>query len=646
LIFRSNKRFACICFIILLGSCTYVKAQDTVLLKDVEVATTKQQLSQIGKRREQIDSTVKEQFRFNSVGDLLSFNSAVFIKSYGPGALATTAFRGGNAAQTAILWNGFNIQNPMLGQIDLALMPSLLFENVEIEYGGSSSLWGSGAVGGSILLNNRTAFGKGVVTTVNLSSGSFGLLNGASSFLVSGKKFISSTKIYLNHSDNNYLYKDSTDHVDPLKRQRNAGYEFKGLMQEFKFLLSSKQFVSVNAWYADNERKLPAFDPQAESKAWQFDRSLRLTAGWNYVVSKFKSNVKAGFFNDKINYTDSLISLFSKSNAVNFVVENENYVNWAKNNRLNFGVNYTGSQATTDNYVSTKSLYRCSFVAGNKFSFFNNKFVTYISARAEYFSVGTLPVTGNAALEYQLKKKIRLSVNAAKVYRQPTLNELYWVPGGNQHLKPEQGYTTEGTVSYREQLKFILFEVSGSVYSRQINDWILWIPGPGGNPSPVNLQKVWSRGSETNWKLHFLKNKFRAGIGVITSYVLSTALSGENDPDSYRDDNTVSKQLIYTPRYTVNANIFLSYDKLQLTYYHQYIGYRFTTSDDSQWLDPYHVSSLRINYGMVISKNKFGLFASCNNLFNANYSVLAGRMMPLRNYEIGINMQTTMKQKQ
>jgi vitamin B12 transporter len=475
---------------------------------------------------------------------------------------------------------------------------------------------------------------------VNLSTGSYGLLNGASSFLVSGKKFISATKIYLNHSDNNYQYKDTTDHVSPLKRQRNASYEFKGLMQEFKFLLNSKQFISVNAWYADNERKLPAFDPQAESKSWQFDRSLRLTAGWNYVISKFKSNVKAGFFNDKINYTDSLISLFSKSNATTFITENENYVDWGKNNRLNFGVNYTGSQASTNNYASTKSLYRASFVVGNKFSFFKDKFVTYVSARAEYFSVGALPVTGNVALEYKPLKNIKMSVNGAKVYRQPTLNELYWVPGGNEHLKPEQGYTAEGNISYKEQVKFLSLEISGSAYSRQIQDWILWIPGPGGNPSPVNLQKVWSRGTETNWKLGFLKNKFRAGVGVITGYVLSTVLSAASE-----NDNTASKQLIYTPRYTVNGNIFFGYDKLQLTYYHQYIGYRFTTSDNSQWLNPYYISSLRISCGIEVSKTRFGLFASCNNLFNTNYNVLAGRMMPLRNYEIGINMQTTTKQK-
>ncbi len=65
---------------------------------------------------------------------------------------------------TAILWNGFNIQNAMLGQTDLSLLPAVFFDEVEIEYGGSSAVWGSGAVAGSIHLNNRAGFGRGLKT--------------------------------------------------------------------------------------------------------------------------------------------------------------------------------------------------------------------------------------------------------------------------------------------------------------------------------------------------------------------------------------------------------------------------------------------------------------------------------------------------
>ncbi len=618
---------------------TYVYGQDTVALQSVEVIAKKTGLSQIGKKTEQVDSTIKEQFKLNSIGDLLSLNTPVFIKNYGPGQIATTAFRGGNASQTAILWNGFNIQNAMLGQSDLALMPSFLFEDIEVEYGGSSSLWGSGAVGGSVHLKNKTLFDQGIKTSANFGTGSFGLKNVSTSILFSKRRFISSSKIYNSLSDNNFNYKDTADKERPLKQQKNAGYNFLGLMQELKFLINSKQVASVNAWLNVNKRRLPAYDPSVENKTYQRDDATRVTANWNFMGNALKSGIRAGYFEDKINYTDSLAANFSKSKVQTVIAENENFLTWQQHHQFNFGVNFTSSTANTNNYTGAKTLNKLSVLAGNKFSFFNDKWLTYISARVDYFSVGTLPVTGNISTEYHLTKQIQLMASAAKVYRQPTLNELYWLPGGNINLKPEQGFTYEGNINYKTQLtkEFSVF-ISGAAFSRKIDNWILWIPGPGGNPSPVNLQQVWSRGTETTWRIHYQKNKFRYKINVVTGYVLSTIQASNQE-----NNNTVGKQLIYTPRYTVNSSVLVGYDKSAVTFYDQYMGYRFTSSDNMQWLNPYHISSLRLNYYLETKLLDFIVFAACNNLFDKNYIILSGRPMPLRNYEVGITLQTKNK---
>ncbi len=639
---KINKHFACdfnfivkaLGFLFVLIS-QFSFAQDTVPLQSVEVIAKKIQLSQIGKKTEQIDSTIKEQFKLNSIADLLSLNTPIFIKNYGPGALATTAFRGGNASQTAILWNGFNLQNAMLGQSDLSLMPSFLFENIDVEYGGSSSLWGSGAVGGSIHLNNRPLFDQGLKAMTNFGAGSFGLKNISTNVLFSNHRFISSSKIYDSRSTNNFNYQDTTDKEYPIKQQKNASYDFLGLMQELKFLINSKNILSVNAWLNTNKRRLPSFSPQAESKTYQRDDATRITANWSFINSKFRSGVRAGFFEDKINYTDSLISLFSKSKTRTIIAENENYLNWHRHHQLNFGINFSSSSAFTNNYESTKTLSRASLLVGNKFSFLEDKWLTYVSARAEYFSVGTLPVTGNVSTEYNLTKHFVLMASTAKVYRQPTLNELYWLPGGNINLKPEQGYTYEGSINYKTQISNVSLFISGAAYSRKIDNWILWVPGVNGNPSPINVQQVWCRGTETTWKIHYYKNKFSYKVNVVTSYVLSTV-----EANAQENDNTVSKQLIYTPRYTVNANILLGYNKMALTFFNQYVGYRFTTSDNSQWLNPYQVSSLRLNYSVDSKLADFIVFAACNNLLNKNYTVLSGRPMPLRNYEFGITIKT------
>lgn len=65
-------------------------------------------------------------------------------------------------------------------------------------------------------------------------------------------------------------------------------------------------------------------------------------------------------------------------------------------------------------------------------------------------------------------------------YRFPSMNDLYWRPGGNPDVKPEDGYSYDASVAYRKQLYRGLFldaEVSG--YLMYIDNWILWLPKDG-----------------------------------------------------------------------------------------------------------------------------------------------------------------------
>lgn len=608
--------------------------QDTTALQNVEIVSTKDELAQLGKKKEIIDSTIKEQFRFGSIADVLSYNTPVYIKNYGPGALSTTALRGGNAEQTAVLWNGFNIQNYMLGQADLSLLPSVLFEQIGVEYGGSSALWGSGAVGGSIHLDSKSPFNKGLKGIVNVGGGSFGMYNSSAHVLYSKQRFVSSTKIYVNNSDNTFKYKDTLDHEQTIKRQKNAEYNFKGLMQELKFVINSKQILSLNVWANDNHRHLPAFN-LADSKAYQQDKALRTSLNWSYAKQKFRSNVRTGFFYERINYNDSLADIFSDSRVQTFIADNENYFSWASKNVFNIGASVLSTTGHSDNYSSAKNISRLSLLLGNKFSFLNEKLKTYVSVRLEYFSVGTLPVTGNVSLEYEILKGLTASLNAAKIYRQPTLNELFWVPGGNENLKAEEGYTCEGNLNFKKKLGHVLLSISGSAYSRKIENWILWVPGMGGNPAPVNIQNVWSRGGETRWKANYDLKKFRLGLQLGSSYVLST-----NESSELENNDNIGRQLVYTPRYNFNGHFSAGYGQFECVYFHQYVGYRFTAGDNSHWLSPYQLSSIKFNYKFIFSRANLVLFAACNNLFNTNYQVVAGRPMPLSNYEFGISIQT------
>ena len=95
-----------------------------------------------------------------SFSELLTENSATYIKSLGTGALSTASFRGGSAAQTRVNWNGINITPPMSGVFDFSQFPVFFADNVNLYYGSSHVKSGTGAVGGSVNIFNDPEWGK------------------------------------------------------------------------------------------------------------------------------------------------------------------------------------------------------------------------------------------------------------------------------------------------------------------------------------------------------------------------------------------------------------------------------------------------------------------------------------------------------
>lgn len=90
-----------------------------------------------------------------TLSDKLINETSLYLKTYGNNQLSTIAIRGSTASQTAILWNGININSPTLGQTDFSLIPLFLFDEISLRYGTASALYGSDAIGGSIIMGAK-----------------------------------------------------------------------------------------------------------------------------------------------------------------------------------------------------------------------------------------------------------------------------------------------------------------------------------------------------------------------------------------------------------------------------------------------------------------------------------------------------------
>ncbi|MBK9284111.1 MAG: TonB-dependent receptor [Sphingobacteriaceae bacterium] len=624
---------------LVIGHFTTVQAQDTIQLRTVEITNEKTELFTQTKKIEKYDSITKSNFVFQSLGEMLALNSSIYIKSYGPGALSGTSMRGGNASQTAVLWNGINIVNPLVGQSDLNLLPVLLFEDLKTEYGGSSAVWGNGAVAGSILLDNSFDYNRGLKTEVNLSKASYNTVKMSSKINYSTQRFSTSTKFYLTNSHNNYLFKPALTEKDSLIELNNAAFSIKGIMQELRFFIKENQLLEIHCWADEAYRQLPTYNEIQTANAFQKDENFRTNIHWKKKKNKWTNQVKGGFLHNVFIYDNANSRTHTYSKALSGILESENYLAYKPNSKLLFGTNINFCEGISDAYLKREQLNKISLLMGNHSVFFNSKLIVDGNIRQEFFNTGNKPLTGNIALSYLPTNNIKLSVNSAKIYRQPTLNELYWYPGGQINLKPEEGWSQEGNINYIFKSQNFMAEINGAIYSRNINNWILWLPGTNGSPTPFNIQSVWSRGTESKLKLVHQKNKWLFSTQLTTAYTLSTVLKNEQE-----NSENEGAQLIYTPRYTGNANVILAYGTLSFNYNQNYTGYRFTLSDNSQWLMPYSYSDIRISKsGQLGEQTGFSFFLAVLNLFNEEYAIIAGRPMPLRTYEIGIKLNTQSK---
>ena len=607
------------------------KAQDTTKLNEIEVVSIKQ--TQNLNKTIIIDSSAYFNNQHKTIGEILANYSTIFIKNYGNGAIGTTSFRGGNANQTAILWEGINIKNTMLGQTDLSLIPSVLFNNISINYGGSSGLWGSDAVGGSVQLSSKNTLSKnGYILNSSLSTNSIKGLNATTGFETKNNKWYSNTKIYLTQTKNKYNYIDTMVSKNPITVS-HAAYSNIGILQNLKFTINRFQKVGINIWLNQNDRQIPNYNPLFTSKQYQFDRNLKSLLQHNFQKNKFLSNTKLAFIRDVLNYTDSSSQIFSNSLVNNLILDNETKYIISEKLSLQSGYNISNSKANTKNYINNAQLNKLGIYGMLTYNMFR-KITLAIVSRYEASNYTKIPITGNLNLNIQPITNFNLKLNAAKVFRQPTLNEMFWYPGGNPNLLPENGYSYDGEISYQLNNTNFNFYSSLAAYYKTINNWILWLPGENGNPTPKNIQQVISKGTETTFKLSYKLNNIKIGLQLLTHYCLSTIQQQKQE-----FNNSINKQLIYTPRYTGNLNGFIIIKNLSLYITNQYVGYRFTSSDNSTWLNPYYVSSIKLNYLLNNKINTLiNLFICAQNAFNYNYQIVENRPMPLRYFEIGINL--------
>ncbi|MBX2906729.1 MAG: TonB-dependent receptor [Taibaiella sp.] len=576
-----------------------------------------------GQRTATIDSTTRSRYEQQSIATLLSQQLPVFIKSYSFNGLATLSFRGSSAAQSQVYWNGVPIRNTALGVADVSSLPVLLFRNVSVTYGGSGALYGSGNVGGALLLNDLPpTFDSGHQSlSASVAAGSFGQLSAGITGSASGRKWFASATGFSQRAANDYLYHDQSGTSVKMPNgylQNNAA----ALHGAYRF--DTHNTISLSAWLQQYDREIPPalFEPYSLKR--QEDRSSRLLVDWQHKKKEHLLYARASLVTDRIRYSDSSVGVSTNNRANQYFQEVG--MQWLAHEKLDLllfspvQISWLPARNDTQQQRQIAIAGAGTYKPVSTLSF-------SLQGRAENINGKNifLPGTGITCVPFSW---LALRVNAQRTYRLPSLNELYYFPGGNPQLRPERGWSFDGGYTVYANKGILSLKHEGTAFTRRINDWIVWLGGAIWTPH--NIATVHSRGTETDTKLSIKLKPATLHISVSTAYVVATTASSD-----IPGDGSLGMQIPYVPRYNGRANLGVTFRRFFFNYNHTYTGYRFTALDESAWLTPYQTGNIQASYSIKAGKAVLTLNVQCNNIWNASYAITAFRPMPGRNWLIG-----------
>lgn len=582
-----------------------------------------------GQQIKSFDSITLQQYQFQNVAQLLAQQVPVFVRSYGLNGVATLNFRGASAAQSQVLWNGVPIQNAALGIADVSLLPVSLMNKVNIVYGSSAALWGSGNVGGALLVeNDLPAFDSNerAAHSVSAVAGSYQQYRLGVKSSMASRRFAGVVQAFGQSARNDFSYTDQNSREQRMNNsQLRSGV---GLVQA-GYLLNDKNTLNFIGWYQQYNRDIPPALFESSSVKNQRDESIRLLLQWSRT-SKSRMHAKAAFIRDNMRFEDNSISLYTNNTVHQFYGEyGIKFSPGAHQQLLVFTpiqINWMKQRITDSPVLQKRVALAASYVLG----LLDERWLVALNAREELFDNKLVFLPGFNT-SFAVTNWLSVRANVQYTYRLPTLNELYYEPGGNKDLQPESGWSQDGGYVVKLSVtKDILLQHSLSMFNRHIKDWIIWFGGAIWTPH--NIATVHSRGVETENMLSWKRGKWTVYLGLNTAYILATTTQ------SYiPNDGSIDKQIPYTPRYNGQANFGLGYGSLHFNYNHTYTGYRFITTDESQYILPYNTGNVQLLYTLPLKDNSLQLSVQANNIWSRRYEVVAARPMPRINYLAGVN---------
>jgi iron complex outermembrane receptor protein len=612
---------------------------DTIQLEEI-VSYGKLKKYQSGAKIENVQDYQFKLAQDGNLEQLLSRTLPISLKT-DAGGLSTIRIRGTAPSHTSVNFGGIDINSLTLGQSNMSVVPMYLFDEVGVQFGSSSSVNGSGSIGGAIHLGLKNNWTDGFKSEARAAHGSFGeQLYGTKLFLGNGK-FESVTRAYYYYKTNDFSftnpnYRDFENKVFEIEdTQHNANVENMGLLQEFNYKFAENDFFVFRAWLDENDRlnqqNMQTNLSQPDFKEKYNDKHVRLWAEYKNQTKPLNYQLSGGYvFDNSVFNSNSADSIQTQSFIGEAFVEHD----YSKNGSYKVGAKATRIYPKVYTYSNDLEFEdRVDFYASYYHRFFN-KITASVNLRQGFVTEYKVPFTPALGLNFLAFSKekyvLNFSGNMAKSYRVPTFNDRFWIPGGNPALKPEKGTNYELGAKFSYCDADFSGNIKVSTFFMNINDWILWKNG-GSIWYAENVQNVESKGFEIMTDIDYKFWVLKTISGINYSYTTTQRV------ESLSNTNALFRQLEYVPKHNWNFFSTSTYKNLDFTIGGNYTGEQFTDEEVSNILDAYFLLNFSVGYRLKLNKtNNFKITGMINNMLNKDYQANWGYAMPGINYRMSL----------
>lgn len=572
-----------------------LESLNEVLIVDIQSGLTRRTpyaLSQINMQH------ISQSSHAGGIAGVLKEQPGISGAELGPG-IVKPFIRGLGFSRVVTLYQNNKLENHQWGQDHGLGLNGLGVQSVDVIKGPASILYGSGAIGGVLIVKDDASYLHSDKLTGNMGSTFNSTSSGFRTYGSVGKKyqnnfFIAFDAAYENHAD----YKDAENRSIGNSRfnyntiRLHTGIDKKNYKNKLSFtyqkqnlgiiddnelqetLATSRNDRSMQLPFQEVSDLLISFSEERFRENFQtflhlshhFNDRNEIEENFNKLDLGIKQHHtfftgRISFFPDSgFNHTfglqASLMNTANKEEAEDILIPN------ARTHDM--GVYYLGSKQLNKFYLQggIRSDYRNVEALANSQALIDYGFILPGNPESKKLSTDFSGFTGSLGVSYRFKPKHQLKLNASTGYRAPDLAELFSNgphPGtsrfevGNANFEREQSLQTDITYTFAGSA----FGIGGSFYVNDISNYIFFTNT--GEIRPEDGLEIWEFQQQnallygTEWEVTYLPFQDDALQLRATTAMVRGELKEENENLTFIPADQFGFDVRYTPSFSKNT---------------------------------------------------------------------------------------------